>query len=296
MLNVYEQVSRNKRRSTLIVFFFIVFVLGVGWLLSQALDAGVGGLIIALLFAGLSTLGSYFAGDKIVLAMNRAKEADKKNFPTLVGVVENLALGAQIPTPKVYVIPDQAINAFATGRDPKHASVAVTQGALDQLSRTELEGVLAHELSHITNFDTRLFTIVALLIGMISILADFFLRSFYWRDSDSERQGGGLLTIIGLLLAIFAPLAAQLIQLAISRQREFLADATGVKLTRQPEGLIGALEKIGQSQPLRFAQNANAHFYIANPFSPKGALKGIAKLFNTHPPLEERIAALKKMS
>ena len=296
MLNVYEQVSRNKRRSTFIVFFFIVFVLGVGWLLSQALDAGVGGLIIALLFAGLSTLGSYFAGDKIVLAMNRAKEADKKNFPTLVGVVENLSLATQIPTPKIYVIPDQAINAFATGRDPKHASVAVTQGALDQLSRTELEGVLAHELSHITNFDTRLFTIVALLIGMISILADFFLRSFYWRDSDSEKQGGGLLTIIGLLLAIFAPLAAQLIQLAISRQREFLADATGVKLTRQPEGLISALEKIGQSQPLRFAKNANAHFYIANPFSPKGALKGMAKLFNTHPPLEERIAALKKMS
>ncbi len=296
MLNVYEQVSRNKRRSTFIVFFFIVFVLGVGWLLSQALDAGVGGLIIALLFAGLSTLGSYFAGDKIVLAMNRAKEADKKNFPTLVGVVENLSLATQIPTPKVYVIPDQAINAFATGRDPKHASVAVTQGALDQLSRTELEGVLAHELSHITNFDTRLFTIVALLIGMISILADFFLRSFYWRDRDSERQGGGLLTIIGLLLAIFAPLAAQLIQLAISRQREFLADASAAKLTRQPEGLISALEKIGQSQPLRFAKNANAHFYIANPFSPKGALKGMAKLFNTHPPLEERIAALKKMS
>ena len=296
MLNVYEQVSRNKRRSTIIIFFFVAFVLAAGWLLSQALEAGVGGLIVALLFAGLSTLNSYFAGDKIVLAMNRAKEADKKNFPTLVGVVENLSLATQIPTPKVYVIPDQAINAFATGRDPKHASVAVTQGALDQLSRTELEGVLAHELSHITNFDTRLFTIVALLIGMISILADFFLRSFYWRDRDSEKQGGGLLTIIGLLLAIFAPLAAQLIQLAISRQREFLADASAVKLTRQPEGLISALEKIGQSQPLRFAKNANAHFYIANPFSPKGALKGIAKLFNTHPPLEERIAALKKMS
>ena len=295
MLNVYEQVSRNKRRSTLIVFFFVIFVLGVGWLLSQALEAGVEGLIVALLFASLSTLGSYFAGDKVVLAMNRAREAKKQDFPTLVGVVENLALGAQIPTPKVYVIPDPAINAFATGRDPKHASVAVTQGALDQLNRTELEGVIAHELSHITNFDTRLFTIVALLIGMISILADFFLRSFYWRDSD-DNKGGGLLTLIGFLLAIFAPLAAQLIQLAISRQREFLADASAAKLTRQPEGLISALEKIGQSQPLRFAKNANAHFYIANPFSPKGALKGMAKLFNTHPPLEERIAALKKMS
>jgi len=269
------EIIKNKRRSTIIIFFFVAFVLGVGWLLSQALEAGVGGLIFALLFAGLSTLTSYFAGDKIVLAMNRAKEADKKNFPTLVGVVENLALAAQIPTPKVYVIPDPAINAFATGRDPKHASVAVTQGALDQLSRTELEGVLAHELSHITNFDTRLFTIVALLIGMISILADFFLRSFYWRDRD-DNKGGGLLTLIGFLLAIF--------------------DASAVKLTRQPQGLIGALEKIGQSQPLRFAQNANAHFYIANPFSPKGALRGMAKLFNTHPPLEDRIAALKQMS
>jgi len=295
MLNVYEQVSRNKRRSAIIIAFFIVFVIGVGGIISQALDWGWGGVILALILASGGSLLSYFGGDKIVLAMAGAHSVSKEKEFTLYTVVENLSLASRIPTPQVYVSSEMAPNAFACGRNPQHASICVTRGLLNTLNRTELEGVIGHEISHIKNFDTRLFAIVSILIGTISILANFLTRSLYWRDND-RKQGRGVFLAVGLILSIFSPLVGQLIQLAISRRREFLADASSAMLTRQPQGLINALKKIFQNTiPLRSANSATAHFYIANPFNTKDTVRGITKLFNTHPPIEDRVKELEKM-
>ena len=209
--------------------------------------------------------------------------------------MENLSLVSRIPTPKIYVNNERAPNAFACGRDPQHANICVTRGLLNTLNRTELEGVIGHEISHIKNFDTRLFAIVAILIGSISILANFFMRSLYWRDND-RNQGGGIFLILGIILSILSPLIGQLIQLAISRRREFLADAGSAMITRQPQGLINALKKISQNTiPLHSANSATAHFYISNPFNIKGTVRGMAKLFNTHPPIEKRVRELEKM-
>jgi len=295
MLNVYEQVERNKRRSVIIITLFVVFVVSVGGIISQALDWGWSGIVLAILLACGGSLISYFQGDKIALAMAGAHPVTKKAEPTLYSAIENLALVAQLPVPKIYVSEEAAPNAFACGRDPKHANICVTRGLLKNLNRTELEGVIGHEMSHIKNFDTRLFAIVSILIGSISILANLFMRSLYWRDDD-RHQTGGILLVIGLILSVLSPLIGQLIQLAISRRREFLADANSAMFTRQPQGLINALEKISQSTiPLYRANSATAHFYIANPFNLSGKLKGMAKFFNTHPPIEERIKELEKM-
>mgnify|MGYP001062829838 CR=1 FL=1 len=295
MLNVYEQVKRNKRRSIIIIGLFIVFVVSVGWIISQALDWGWFGIVLAILLACGGSLISYFQGDKIALAMAGAHPVTRKAEPTLHSIIENLSLVAQLPVPNVYVSEEAAPNAFACGRDPKHASICVTRGLLENLNRTEIEGVIGHEMSHIKNFDTRLFAIVSILVGTISILANFFMRSLYWRDDD-RNQAGGILLIIGLILSILSPFIGQLIQLAISRRREFLADAGSAMFTRQPHGLINALEKISQNTiPLHHANPATAHFYIANPFNLSGKLRGTAKFFNTHPPVEKRIKELKKM-
>ncbi len=295
MLNVYEQVDRNKRRSIIIIAFFIVFVVGTGWIIAQALGWGWPGIILAFLLASGSSLISYFKGDKIALAMAGAHPTTRKDQPNLYSIIENLSLVAQLPPPKVYISEEAAPNAFACGRDPQHASICVTRGLLDTLNRTELEGVLGHEMSHIRNFDTRLFAIVSVLIGSLSILANLFTRSLYWRDDD-QRRDGGILAIAGLILSLLAPIIGYLIQMAISRRREFLADAGSAMLTRQPSGLISALTKISKNTiPLHHANSATAHFYIVNPFRLGGRLKGAARLFNTHPPIEERIRQLEKM-
>ena len=235
---------------------------------------------------------SYWNSDKIALALNHAKQIKKEDNPDLWNTVENLAITAGLPMPKVYIIEDQAPNAFATGRNKEHAVVAVTTGILGILDKTELEGVIAHELSHIGNRDILLSTVVVVLVGFISIVAHIFMRSmFFGRGRSNDREGGGILMIIGIVLSILAPIFATLIQLAISRKREFLADASGALLTRYPEGLANALIKIGKyNQPMKYANEATAHLFIANPFGRAG--KNLSNLFNTHPPIEARVRAL----
>jgi heat shock protein HtpX len=241
----------------------------------------------------------YYSGDKVALWTAGAVEVKKEDNPYLVRMVENLTITAGLPMPRVYVMQGEMINAFATGRDPQHASIAVTTGAMEKLENEELEGVLAHELSHVGNYDIRFMTLVAVLVGIIALLSHWFLRFnlFGGRRSSNDRGGnaGAILFVIGIVLAILAPIAATLIQLAISRKREFLADASGAQLTRYPEGLARALEKIGQQDGrLTRASNATAHLFIANPFGAVNS-KGLSRMFSTHPPLEERIAALRKI-
>jgi heat shock protein HtpX len=240
-------------------------------------------------------LFSYYGGDKAALSISNAKPADPRVHAFLINTVEGLAIAAQIPKPKVYVIPDQSINAFATGRDPDHASLAVTQGALDKLKRNELEGVIAHEMGHIKNYDMRLMMIVVILVGLIALLSDFFLRSLWFgggRNNDREGSGGAVFLIIGIVLAILAPIIASLIQLAISRKREYTADASGAILTRYPEGLANALKKIKEDNTATsHATKATAHMYFSNPLK-KGWFNS---LFDTHPPIDERIRRLKAM-
>lgn len=253
--------------------------------------------VLAGLMAIPSSLIGYYQGDKIALASNGAHPLPEAAAPDLHDILENLAITAGQPKPKLYLIDSPALNAFATGRDPEHASVAVTRGLVERLTRVELEGVLAHELSHIKNYDIRFGTIVAIFVGFLAILSDVFLRSMWWgglRSRDSDRQHGQLgavLALLGLVLLILSPLIAKLIQLAISRQREYLADASGVMLTRYPEGLASALEKIAQGPPLEGAGHATAHLYIANPF--RG--QSLARLFATHPPVAERIKRLRQL-
>jgi heat shock protein HtpX len=244
------------------------------------------------------SLFSYYAGDKLVLAQSRAREVPDGEEKVLRDVVESLALGLGIPTPKLYVIEDPAPNAFATGRDPKHASVAVTRGLLDTMDRSELEGVIAHELSHVGNRDIRVMLLVTVLVGTVALLSDWLLRSMWWggRDRDRDRgSGGGLLLLVGIVLAILTPIIATLIQLAVSRQREYLADASGAFLTRYPEGLANALRKIAADQHvLSVANKATASLYIANPL--KDHPFQFDRLFDTHPPIEERIKRLEAMA
>jgi heat shock protein HtpX len=292
MVNIYEQISNNKTRSFFIISFFIVFIIGAAYAIGYAFDLQ-GLLPLAIIFSLFSSGASYFWGDKIVLSMNQARPASRKEFFDFYTVTENLAMADQIPTPKIYVIDSAAMNAFATGRDPEHAVVCATTGLLAKLNRTELEGVVGHELSHVKNYDIRLMTIVSILIGTLSILINFASQSMFFGRRDSEdRQGGRALVIIGLVLIIFAPIIAQLIQLAISRRREYFADASAVMLTRQPGGLISALKKISTDpNPLKTASTATASLYINNPF--KG--NKIASMFSTHPPIEDRIKALEGM-
>ncbi|MBW2970673.1 M48 family metallopeptidase, partial [Candidatus Woesearchaeota archaeon] len=240
---------------------------------------------------------SYYTGDKIVLKLSRARPLEKGEFPHLWHVIDGLAVAAGIPKPKAYVIEDNAINAFATGRDPEHASVAVTTGAVQKLDRDELEGVVAHELSHIKNYDIRTMLLAAVLVGVVAMLSDFMLRSFFWGRGNRDREGGGSLQLIGLaigfVMALLAPLIANLIKMAISRKREYLADASGAMLTRYPQGLADALRKIANDNTqIKGASNATAHLYISNPFKKKGF---VSNLFSTHPPIEDRIKVLEAM-
>jgi heat shock protein HtpX len=293
MVNIYEQIASNKRRSVLIVSLFIAFIIGAAYTISYAFNIQYL-LPIAIIFSLFSSGASYFWGDQIVLSLNHARPVSRKEFFDFYTVTENLALASQIPTPKIYVIDTLAMNAFATGRDPQHAIVCATTGLLEKLNRTELEGVIGHELTHVKNYDTLLMTIVSILIGTLSIFINLASRSFFFggnRD-NRDREGSGILVIIGIIMIIFAPLIAQLIQLAISRRREYFADAGSVKLTRQPSGLISALKKISSDPNLmQTASTATASLYINNPF--KG--NKVASMFSTHPPIADRIKALEAM-
>lgn len=273
------------------VVFFSAFIYVVSYLFAEPSVAPLF-LPIALAFSAISSVGSYYYSDKIVLATSGAKEASGPQFSQYRNIVQNLSIVAGVPTPKCYFIEDSAPNAFATGRDPKHGVVCVTTGLLQKLNRAELEGVIAHELAHIKNFDIRLMSIVAVLVGSIVLIADWALRSRLWgRDNDSKNSNG-LIIAVALIFAILTPLVAQIIQLAVSRNREYLADASGAYLTRYPKGLADALVKISaDTEPLEAANRGTAHMYIANPF--KG--KNISKLFATHPPVEERIKRLMGM-
>lgn len=284
------------------VFFGVV--IGVGWVFSQ-IYVNPGILYIAVLFSVLMNVVSYWFSDRIVLALHRAEPVDMAARPELYRVLENLTIASGLPMPKFYLINDPAPNAFATGRNPEHAVIAVTAGLLERLDRSELEGVLAHELSHIGNRDMLVSTVAVVLVGFVSILSDFFMRSMWYggMGGSRDRRGGGHAVIfgIGIVFSILAPLIASLIHLAISRKREFLADASGALLTRYPDGLASALKKIAAySQPIRTATNATAHLFFENPF---GADRGngqktplIVKLFSTHPPIEKRIQALQSLN
>jgi len=310
MINIYEAQALNKRKSAAVMVAFVLFVGLAVYIISQALGiylgyepGGFGIFGIALILSGLMSLGGYYFSDKIVLGISGARPADRKRDFIFYTVSENLSLASGLPKPKLYVIDDSAPNAFATGRDPEHAVICATTGLLQKLDRSQLEGVIAHELSHVRNYDTRLMSLVAVLVGSVALLGDWFLRaSWLGRRRSSDREGGQLgaiLIVLGLIFAILSPIIAQLIQLAISRRREFLADSGSVSITRQPEGLISALQKISADrEPLEAANKATAHLYIVNPFKEgvKSAVGRFAGLFNTHPPLAERIKALQEMA
>lgn len=268
------------------------------YIYGKAAGYGPGFVGFALILSAVMSFGSYFYSDKMILGMSNAKQIQKKDHPELFRIVENLCIGDGLPMPKIYVIDDSAPNAFATGRDPKHSVVCATTGILEKLNKSELEGVIAHELSHVKNYDIRMMSIVVVLVGVVTLLADFFMRSMWYGRRDRDDRGGanGIFLLIGIVFAILSPLIATLIQLAVSRKREFLADASGALLTRYPEGLASALEKISKDrEPLEVANNATAHLYIVNPFKGKDAVNWFANLFNTHPPIEERIKILRSM-
>lgn len=296
-MNLYTHKESNIRKTWMLFTVFLVVVVAIGFVFSEAYSSP-GILYFAIIFSLVMNLIGYFASDKIALSMARAQPITRESNAYLWNMVENLAITAGLPMPRVYITPDTQINAFATGRNPKNSAIAVTAGALQKLENEELEGVLAHELSHIGNRDILVSTVAVILAGIISMAADFFLRSMFFggRDRDSDNRGGNIFMLIGIVLAILAPIGAMLMQLAISRKREFLADASGALLTRYPEGLANALEKISRDQvPMAAATDSTAHLWISNPFKGK-ALSGFHKLFQTHPPLEERIRILRGMS
>ena len=278
----------------------VAFVIFAAYVMGNALGYGNSWMFWAVVLSSVSSFASYYWGDKIVLAMSGARPADRKRDFDFFTVAENLAIAANIPKPRLYIIEDTAMNAFATGRDPQHAVVCATTGLLTRLERRELEGVIAHELSHIKNFDTRLMAVVAVLAGSIAFLADMFMRSLWWgghrRSRDDDRGLGQILLLVGIVLAIISPIIATLIQLAVSRRREYLADASAAYLTRYPEGLAKALEKLGKDKEvLEAATNATAHLYVTNPFKGKNFGTWFAGLFNTHPPIGERVKILRAM-
>jgi len=297
---VYDQISSNKFRSAALMGVFVLLVVGIGYVFGEAMGWSYWGLLAAIGVSFAMAWGSYWYSDKIVLSMSRARLVDRDREPYIVNTVEGLAIAAGLPVPKAYVIDDPAPNAFATGRNPEHAAIAVTTGLVEKLDRLELEGVIAHELSHVKNYDTLVQTLAAVLAGTVVLLSDWMLHSFWWGGGRrrSSNEGGGQIQIIfmvvGLVLALLAPIFALLIQMAISRKREFLADANGALLTRYPAGLAGALKKIAaDNNKLRSANKATASMYIYNPL--KDYRAGMNSLFNTHPPLDERIARLEGM-
>lgn len=294
-MSIYTHRDSNIRKTWLLFTVFLSAVIGIGYIFSQVYgNSSI--LFFAVVFSVVMSIISYWYSDKLVLSMYAAKPVTMDSAPELYRIVENLAITAGLPIPKIYLVPEKSPNAFATGRDPQHAVIAVTEGLLQTMDKSELEGVLAHEMSHIGNRDMLLGTAAVILVGFISILADMFQRSMFFGRRDSNRDTPPVMLIIAIALSILAPLAAMLLQFAISRKREFLADASGALLTRYPEGLASALEKLNQdTTPMRRANNTTAHLWIENPFENKKKAPFFAKLFMTHPPTEERIMALKAM-
>ena len=303
----YDQIAANRRNSFLLSLIVVILFAALGFAIGYAISGSASGALfvtgIAVLFGGLAAAGSYFAGDSIVLSVSGAKEVDDTSAPQLVDVVREMAIAANVPMPKVYIIDDTAPNAFATGRDPNHASVAITKGLLEKLDREELQGVLGHELSHVRNFDIRFALIVGVLVGSIALAADFFLRFTFWgggRSRSNDRNGGSnglqaIMFVVAIVLAILAPIAARFVQLAINRQREYLADASSVQLTRNPYGLERALAKISEDQEvLEVANRATQHMYFTNPY--KKFEKRASGLFSTHPPTLDRINRLRELT
>ncbi len=309
MRNIYEVQKSNKIKSAAVVALFVVFVALATYVLAKAMSIYFGyepgqlGFVgVALIVSGISSFVGYYFSDQIVLGISGARPADRKKDFLFYTVAENIAIGAGIPVPKLYVIADSAPNAFATGRDPAHAAVCATSGLLEKLNRTELEGVVAHEITHVRNYDTRLMSVVSVMVGLVALLGDWLLRATWFggrRNNNDRDSGSSIFLVLGIVFAILSPIIGQLIQLAISRRREFFADAGSVELTRQPSGLISALTKISaDSEPLEVANKATAHLYISNPFKGKkqGGVSWFANLFNTHPPIAERIKILKGMA
>ena len=302
---MYEQIASNKRKSVVLVLGAILLLGAVGYAIGLITQQGPAWLIFGLAIAVAMSAGSYFYGDRIVLASTRAREVTPEQEPRLHNIVEGLAIAAGIPKPRVYVVPEQAPNAYATGRDPEHSSIAVTQGLLDAMNRVELEGVVAHEMSHILDRDMLVGTIVATLVGAVVLISEFFMRALWWGGVGGRRgndRGGGpaeaVLFAVGLVLLILAPIVGQVVRFAMSRQREYLADAQGAMLTRYPPGLTAALKKIAAAStiPMRSANNATAHLWLNQPSRIQGERMGpLERLFSTHPPIEDRIRRLEEM-
>ncbi|KKR88033.1 MAG: Protease HtpX-like protein [Candidatus Curtissbacteria bacterium GW2011_GWA1_41_11] len=301
-MTAYTEVSSNRFKTWVIMlgfaFFitFAIFIFGASYGLDLPSALGLSGF--ALIIAGIMNFIAYYNSDKMVMAISQAKQIQKKDNLTLFRTVENLTIASGLPMPKIYIIDDTAPNAFATGRDPNHAAIAFTTGILQKLTQLELEGVVAHELSHVGNYDTRLMSVVSILVGTVALAADFFLRMSFYSRRDRDREGGsGIFLVLGIVMAILAPIVATLIQLAISRKREYLADASGTLITRNPDSLADALLKLSKdTEPLEAANKATAHLYIVNPLkNRKDAIGWFAGLFNTHPPIEERVKKLRTM-
>ena len=300
---MYEQISANKRKTVLLVFLFVLLLSAVGFAFDFFLRGGVIGLVIVAVIVIVSSFVSYFNSDKVALKMAHAVPADPQQYARFHNLVEGLCIASGLPKPRLYIVDDPAPNAFSTGRNPKHAAVAVTTGLLDKMNRVELEGVLAHELSHIRNYDVLVMTLAVTMVGIIALLSDFFLRIMFWTGGRGERDDknnplGIVFAILGFVLLIFAPIIAALMQMAVSRNREYLADASGVQLTRYPPGLISALEKLKDDHTsTHFASKATAHLWIEEPLD-KQTNKGDTKwnhLFDTHQPIDDRIHALEEM-
>ena len=291
-MTLYTQASSNIWKTWFLITVFLVLVIFLGWIFSYILETPYI-LYVAVFISFLMSFISYWNSDKVILSMTNAKLITKQDNPELYRIVENLSITAGLPMPRIYIMNESAPNAFATGRDPKHGVICVTQGLLNKLDKSELEGVIAHELAHIGNRDILLASAVVVLAGLIAILSDWTMRSIFWgRRRDSKDSAGAIMFLIGIIAAILAPIAATLMRLAVSRKREFLADATGALLTRYPEGLARALEKISQDpEPLRVASSATNHLFISNPLKKES----ISKLWMTHPPVQERIKILRQM-
>lgn len=292
MATLYTHQESNIAKTWILMAGFFAVVMAIGWGVSYYFD-NPGILVFAVIFSIATNVWAYWFSDRVVIAMSGAKPASEQEYPELNNIVENLAITAGLPKPKLYVIADGAPNAFATGRNKEHAAVAVTTGLMQMMNRSELEGVIAHELSHIGNRDMLVSTVAVVLVGFVTLVSDFFLRSTLLGGGDNDRNKNPILMLVAVAFIVLSPIVATLIQLAISRKREFLADASGALLTRYPEGLASALQKIGGYQaPMKRANNATAHLYISNPFGPKAAMSGLARLFMTHPPIEARVKAL----
>lgn len=299
---MYEDIKRNKIKTGIIVSIFLVVIALIIYYICMAFDLGIVSIVIAMIFAIPSTFGSYYYSDKIVLAVNHARPATPEENKQLINVLDGLMVSSGLQhKPKLYVVEDNQPNAFATGRNPENAVVCVTTGLLEKLDYYELEGVIAHELSHIKNYDIRLSAIVSVMVGFIVMLSDWVSRALFWghgRDSDNDNKGNGILMVIGLLCTILAPIFGQLMQLALSRRREYLADSTAVEFTRNPDGLISALQKLdSDTNELKTANNSTAHMYIINPFKSNATSEGKKKtsLFSTHPSTSDRIEALRNL-